>query len=147
MNITSYNGLIDYQIQEYTLQINLIKNLLEVKGFWRSYARSDLQNLTRFPYVSLLLNLDNERGYLIQHRTEIIKEWTDYYETVHDGLYAMMDYYCELNNIRWKYLWKEYFEHGFFTTNIEKLWKKYYNHRSSIEIDDLSKEKKIKNSK
>lgn len=113
MNITSYNDLIDYQIQEYTLQINLIKKLLENKGFWRSYARSDLQNLTRFPSVSLLLNLDNERGYLIQHRTEIIKEWTDYYETVHDGLYAMMNYYCELNNCRSKYIRKEVYNHPF----------------------------------
>lgn len=104
-----YDELIEWQIKNYTDQINIILKIVELKGYWKNHIRAELQYLTKYQEITLLLTLDKERGDLIQHRDEIIQEWTEYYTTVHEGIQVMKNYFTEMNSIRNEYLSNEYY--------------------------------------
>jgi hypothetical protein len=107
MTIDSYEKLIDYQIQEYTSQIGIIANICERRDYWTSDWDGHYSLETNHQEVALLNNLCNERDYLDKHRNEIIHEWTEYYETICDGLHAMYKYYTKLNHVRYEYISEE----------------------------------------
>ncbi|MGI6565629.1 hypothetical protein [Methanosphaera sp.] len=109
MKLKGYDELIEWQIKNYTDQINIILKIVELKGYWKNHIRAQLQYLTKYQEITLLLNLDKERGDLIQHRDEIIQEWMEYYTTVHEGIHVMKNYFTEINSIRKEYLSNEYY--------------------------------------